>query len=455
MSQPITPEPANVSARLDRLPVTSYQRKIFVVIAFAWLFDSVDLGMMTFLLAPVREHFSLDAASAGFVASFSFIGMFIGAAVSGMLGDRFGRKIVFQYSILIWAIGSLLCAMSVTVTMFVILRFIIGFGMGAEFPIAQSMVSELIPSKNRGRYLALLEGFWPLGFICAGLLAYLILPIGGWRWVLVAQGIPGLYVIWLRRKLPESPRWYEVKGRHREADAVVSEFERQVERLTGQPLPPIDVSQQSVMAERMTFVDSFRQLWSSAFAKRTLMVWLLWFFYLFGYYGITTWVSALMIEKSFSITSSTLYTILISLAAIPGFALASILIEKWGRKPTLVLYIIGASVTAFFYGSTNELVTMILWGLGMQFFLFGVWSCLYAYTPELYPTRMRATGCGFASAIGRIGSLLAPSIAGYFVGMNMGVNVYSLGIGAFVIAVLAVMLLGPETKGRTLEEISQ
>lgn len=180
----------NASARLDRLPMTSFQRNMFVIIALAWLFDSIDLGMMTFLLAPVREYFGLTAANSGIVASASFVGMFIGAALAGMLGDKFGRKIIFQWSIIIWSVGSIICAFSPNVTFFIILRFVVGFGMGAEYPIAQSMLSELVPSSHRGRYLALLEGFWPIGFICAGILAWVILPIGGWRWVLVAEGIP-------------------------------------------------------------------------------------------------------------------------------------------------------------------------------------------------------------------------------------------------------------------------
>ncbi len=446
----------NASARLDRLPMTSFQRNMFIIIALAWLFDSIDLGMMTFLLAPVREHFGLTAASSGFVASASFIGMFIGAALAGMMGDKFGRKIIFQWSIIIWSLGSIICAFSPNVTFFVILRFVIGFGMGAEYPIAQSMLSELVPSSHRGRYLALLEGFWPIGFICAGILAWVILPIGGWRWVLLAEGIPGIFLLWVRRKLPESARWYEIKGRHEEAEAVVSMFETKVQEITGEPLPPVTPDiEEAVSSEKRGLFDSFHELWQGMYIKRTVMVWLLWFFYLFGYYGITTWVSALMVDKGYSITSSTAYTIIISLGAIPGFALAAYLVDKWGRKPTLITYIAGAAVTAYFYGSTVEFSTMIAWGLAMQFFLFGTWSCLYAYTPELYPTRSRATGCGFASAIGRLGSLLAPTIAGILMGVSSSLNVYTLGIMAFIVAILSVLILGPETKGMTLEEISK
>jgi len=444
----------NASARLDRLPMTAFQRNMFIIIALAWLFDSIDLGMMTFLLAPVREYFGLTTATAGFVASASFIGMFVGAALAGMMGDRFGRKIIFQWSIIIWSVGSIVCALSPNVTFFVILRFIIGFGMGAEYPIAQSMLSELIPSSHRGRYLALLEGFWPLGFITAGILAWVILPIGGWRWVLVAEGIPGLFVLWVRRKLPESARWYETKGRYEEADAVVTMFETKVKEITGKPLPPINPDLEAVSSEKMSFFDSFRMLWQGMYIKRTIMVWLLWFFYLFGYYGITTWVSALMVDKGYSITSSTGYTILISLGAIPGFILAAFLVDRWGRKPTLITYVAGSAITAYFYGSTVAFSAMIAWGLAMQFFLFGVWSCLYAYTPELYPTRARATGCGFASAIGRLGSLLAPTIAGILMGISSTLNVFNLGVIAFIVAILSVLILGPETKGLSLEEIS-
>jgi putative MFS transporter len=452
----VTPnaQSVNASARLDRLPMTSFQQKMFIVIALAWLFDSIDLGMMTFLLAPVREYFSLSAATSGFVASASFIGMFIGAALAGMLGDKFGRKIIFQWSIVIWSVGSIVCALSQSVTMFVILRLIVGFGMGAEYPIAQSMLSEFVPSSHRGRYLALLEGFWPLGFILAGVLAWLILPVGGWRWVLVAAGIPGLYLLWVRRKLPESARWYEIKGHYDQAESIVAHFETSVQRITGQPLPPINQDLEAVSSENMSFLDSFRMLWQGMYFKRTVMVWLLWFFYLFGYYGITTWVSALMVEKGYSITSSTAYTIIISLGAIPGFLLAAYLVDKWGRKLTVITYVTGAAVTAYFYGLTVDLSAMITWGVAMQFFLFGVWSCLYAYTPEMYPTRMRATGCGFASAIGRLGSLLAPTIAGVFIGLSSNLNVYTLGVVAFIIAILSVVVLGPETKGKSLEEIS-
>src|SRR5215469_3977319 len=155
-----------IAERLERLPITTYQKSLFVIIATAWLFDSVDLGMMTFILGSIRSEFSLTTAQAGLLGSASFLGMFLGAASSGLLADRFGRRVVFQSSMLLWGAGSFLCATASDVNTLMLYRVLLGLGMGMEFPIGQAMVTEIMPARQRGRYVALLEGFWPLGFIC-------------------------------------------------------------------------------------------------------------------------------------------------------------------------------------------------------------------------------------------------------------------------------------------------
>ena len=176
---------ASIACRLERLPMTSYQQCIFLIIATAWLFDSMDLGMMTFVLGSIKAEFGLSVVQTGLVGSASFLGMFLGAAASGLLADRFGRRAVFQWSMVLWGAGSLLCATANDADMLVLYRVLLGVGMGMEFPIGQAMLAEILPARQRGRYVALLEGFWPLGFICAGLLAYFLLPTVGWRGVAV------------------------------------------------------------------------------------------------------------------------------------------------------------------------------------------------------------------------------------------------------------------------------
>lgn len=446
-----------IAQRMERLPLTSYQQKIFLVIATAWFFDSMDLGMMTFILGSIKADLNLTTAQAGLVGSASFLGMFLGAATSGMLADRFGRRIVFQWSMVFWGAGSFLCAASGSVEQLILFRILLGFGMGMEFPIGQAMVSELLPAKQRGRYVAMLEGFWPIGFIAAGILAYFLLPIGGWRMVFVALGIPAIFVLIVRLYVPESPRWLEECGRHEEADRVMSRFEDNVRKAQGHTtLPePEPIVQQPVGKSCRS---AFKELWAVEYRGRTLMLWGLWFFALLGYYGLTTWLGALLQQAGYPATKSVFYTVLISLAGIPGFIASAYLLEIWGRKPTLVLMLLGSACSAFFYGSTaanmGAQTQLIAFGLCMQFFMFGMWSVLYAYTPELYPTRARATGSGFASSIGRLGSLIGPFIVGVILPAAGQVGVFSLGAASFIVAALVVLLYGVETKGKKLEEIS-
>lgn len=446
-----------IAQRIERLPLTSYQNKIFLIIATAWFFDSMDLGMMTFILGSIKADLKLTTAQAGLLGSASFVGMFLGAATSGMLADRFGRRVVFQWSMILWGAGSFFCAAAGNLEQLILFRILLGFGMGMEFPIGQSMVSEFVPAKQRGRYVALLEGFWPIGFIAAGVIAYVLLPIGGWRMVFVALGVPAIFVLIVRFYVPESPRWLEERGRHVEADRVMSQFEDNVRKAQGHSrLPePEPSAQQTVERSGRS---AFSELWSGEYKSRTLMIWGLWFFALLGYYGLTTWLGALLQQAGYPATKSVFYTVLISLAGIPGFIASAYLLELWGRKPTLILMLLGSACSAFFYGSTaaqmGAQTQLIAFGLCMQFFMFGMWSVLYAYTPELYPTRARATGSGFASSIGRLGSLIGPYIVGLILPAAGQIGVFTIGAACFVAAALVVFLFGVETKGKKLEEIS-
>ena len=439
-----------IAARLERLPLTSYQRGLFAIIATAWFFDSMDLGALTFVLGPIKQSFSLSTSETGLLSSMSFLGMFVGAASAGLLADRFGRTRVFQVSMIFWGLGSILCGLASSVQMLGAARVLLGFGMGMEFPVAQSMVSEIIPARQRGRYIALLEGFWPLGFIASGLLSFAVLSVADWHWVFILQGIPAIFVLIVRRYVPESPRWLASRGDSAAAERVMSEIEAKVsERLGGAPLPAPAPEQIEVRTS-----GGLATLFAPGYSRRTIMLWCLWFFALLGFYGLTTWLGALLQAKGFPVTKSVYYTILISLAGVPGFLTAAWMIEAMGRKATLIATLLGAAISCYFYGGAIDQTQLIVAGLCMQFCAFGMWSALYAYTPELYPTRIRATGTGFASAIGRIGSLIGPSLIGFILPVAGQSGVFALGAGAFVLAALVVLVLGEETRGRTLESIS-
>ncbi|WP_295960223.1 MFS transporter [Rhodoferax sp.] len=444
------------AARLERLPVSGYHKLIFFIIALAFFFDSIDLGMMTFVLGSIKTEFGLTSAQAGALASMSFVGMVLGAASSGLLADRFGRKPVFQVSMVVWGVASYLCSTAGDATTLGFYRFLLGVGMGMEFPVAQTLMAEFIPAKARGKYVALMDGFWPLGFICAGLISYFVLASSNWRTVFMVLAIPALFLLVVRRFIPESPRWLEHAGRHAEAEATLQKFEAKVKtslKVDSLPEPIWSLAQASAPSK----TNSFMALWSPLHRQRTLMVWGLWFFALLGFYGLTTWLGALLQQGGFAVTKSVLYTVLISLGGIPGFLTAAWLVEKWGRKPTCIASLLGGGLMAFLYGQSalsGQENLLIATGLCMQFFLFGMWAVLYTYTPELYATGVRATGSGFASAVGRVGSLLGPAIVGVVLPSWGQGGVFTVGAMCFVVAAALVFFMGIETRGMALEELS-
>ncbi|MFL6606965.1 MAG: MFS transporter, partial [Pseudomonas sp.] len=366
---------------------------------------------------------------------------------------------VFQWSIVLWGLASYLCSTAQDIEALILFRILLGIGMGMEFPIAQSMLSELIPAKRRGRYIALMDGFWPLGFVAAGVLSYFLLPVIGWRDIFLVLAVPAVFVLVIRFFIPESPRWLEQAGRGDEADAVLQRIEEKVRASLGRRDLPEPVRLPRLATQPGNFFSALAQIWSPLYRQRTVMIWSVWFFALLGFYGLTSWLSALLQQSGFAVTQSVYYTVLISLGGIPGFLMAAWLVERWGRKPVCVITLLGGGGMAFLYGQSavfgGNVGLLVGTGLLMQFFLFGMWAVLYTYTPELYPTSARATGSGFASAVGRIGSLLGPLVTGLVFPITGQGGVFALAALCFAVAAGVVWLFGMETRGKTLEELSE
>jgi putative MFS transporter len=440
----------NIPGRLERLPMTAYQRRVFAVIATAWLVDQIDVALLTFLLASITVEFHLTPVQIGVLASMTFLGQLVGNIMAGSASDLLGRKWTFQITMIVWGVASFLAALSWSVGALMFFRFLIGVGVGGEAPVAQAMVSELVPAKSRAKYIAIMEGFWAVGFVLSGAISYFVLPLAGWRWVFVIVGLLAAFVFVVRRKIPESPRWLADRRKFGEADAVMTEIEKSVMARTGKPLPAPSPYRYASAQHRNPFVTIFQGI----YLKRTIMAFSLWFFALLGYFGLTSWIAVLLADHGFSITKSVGFVTLITLGGIPGFITASYLLEKIGRKPTTGLFLIMSAVMAYIYGHSVDITSLFIAGFIMQFFTFGMWSCLYAYTPELYPTSARSTGAGCASAAGRVGAILGPIIVGYIV-QNVGhAGVFTLGAASFAIAAALVLILGVETRGKVLEDIS-
>jgi putative MFS transporter len=429
------------------VPWNPFHWRLLITSGIGWSFDAMDVILISFLLVPIAREFALDATRTGLVASAGFVGMFIGAAVSGRLADRYGRRIVFTSTLVLFSIGALLSAVAPTFETLLLARVVAGLGLGGELPVAATLVSEFAPRTQRGRMIVLLESFWAYGTILAGLVAITVLPNFGWRWVFAVGALPALYAAYLRRALPESPRYLAEQGRTAEADAVV----RRVERASGGAMLTLGRAIAPVRAGKTRLADLF----APAYVRRTLMLWILWFGITFTYYGMFLFLPSILFARGLSEVRSNEFFFLSTLAQVPGYFSAAWLVERWGRKPTLVTYLLGTAVAAILFGRAGAGTEAFVWAALLSFFNLGAWGVVYTWSPELYPTAIRATGAGVAAAVGRTGGIIGPLITPVLVQDYLGqTGVYAMFMVVLVATALFVWALGEETKGRALEEIA-
>ena len=445
-----------VADRLDRLPLGRFHRRLLLLSGLGWMFDSMDTGLVSFALAHLKGAWGLSADQVALAGSAGLFGMFLGGACAGSLSDRHGRKAVFQWTLLLFSLATGLCGLAWSFTTLVVLRLLVGFGLGGELPVAAALVSEFAPARHRGRLVVLLESFWAFGWAAAAIVADLLAGWAEargaafpWRWAFFFGALPALYVFVLRRSLPESPRFLMARGRPEEAEAVVRQVEAGSGQLPGPPLTPDPASPPARL----------RDLFAARLRRRTLMLWALWFSMAFSYYGLFIWLPTLLVGRGYAEAQSFRFTLYITLAQIPGYFAAAWLVEKVGRRATLVPFMLLCAVASWFFGLAASPGEIIVWGCLGSFFNLGAWGVTYGYTPELYPTWLRGTGTGSAAAFGRIGGIVAPLVVGRLIapgaaGEGGFASVFALFAAILAIGAGAVLLFGEETRGRTLEEIS-
>ncbi|MFD3216890.1 MFS transporter [Bacillus sp. BR_7a] len=390
------------------------KRKLLGIAGLGWLFDAMDVGMLSFVMVALQKDWGLSTQEMGWIGSINSIGMAVGALVFGILSDKIGRKSVFIITLLLFSIGSGLTALTTTLGMFLILRFLIGMGLGGELPVASTLVSESVEAHERGKIVVLLESFWAGGWLIAALISYFVIPKYGWEIAMILSAVPALYALYLRWNLPDSPRFQKVE-------------------------------------KRPSVIENIKSVWSGEYRKATIMLWILWFSVVFSYYGMFLWLPSVMVLKGFSLIKSFQYVLIMTLAQLPGYFTAAWFIERLGRKFVLVTYLIGTACSAYLFGVAESLTVLILAGMLLSFFNLGAWGALYAYTPEQYPTIIRGTGAGMAAAFGRIGGILGPLLVGYLVASQASLSlIFTIFCGSILIGVLAVIILGQETKQREL-----
>lgn len=394
--------------------------KLLLVAGTGWLFDAMDVGLLSFILAALKQDWGLSPAQLGWIGSVNSIGMAVGAFVFGIYADKKGRKSAFLFTLLMFSIASGLSAFAWGLGSLLILRFFIGMGLGGELPVASTLVSESVAPQVRGRIVVLLESFWAVGWVLAALIAYFLIPMPsvGWRGAMILCAIPAFYALYLRFNLPDSPTYNQLNS---------------------------TIKKESVLSKIQTLL-------SKDFRNRTLMLWIVWFCVVFSYYGMFLWLPSVMMMKGFDMVKSFEYILIMTIAQLPGYFSVAWLIERVGRKWILVIYLLGTLISAYLFGAAESINQLLIYGALLSFFNLGAWGAMYAYTPEQYVTNIRATGSGMAASIGRIGGILGPLMVGLLMAYNISVStIFTLFSLSILIAVLAIVVLGKETKQTVLK----
>jgi putative MFS transporter len=459
---------AALAARLDRLPLSRFHWKLLLVSGLGWMFDAMDtLIIAAVAAAAVREWAPGSGAGVeatrrdlvALITTANMAGFFFGSLIFSWLAGRLGRKAVLQLTLPLASVATGLSALGPSAEALALIRVIAGLGLGGALPVASMLVSEFAPAARRGFMLVLLESFWIYGAVLAALISFVVIgPLGqSWRVVLLIGALPVLYVIVLHYALLESPRLLARKGRLEEAEAIVHTVEHQagVHQPPSHLHFPPELTHPGAGEPRTRVV----ALFSPQFLPRTLVLWVIWAVMNVSYYGCFLWLPSLLVQQGLSLERSLGYTLLITLAQVPGYFSALWLVERLGCKWALALYLLLAALGAFFTGRvalvSSDAAGILLWGSVLSFSLLGAWGIVHTYTPELYPTWLRGTGAGWAAAFGRAFAFLAPPAVPWLIALGGGPEGAFLAFTEILLAGgLVVLVLGPETGGRTLEEVA-
>lgn len=432
-----------IEQTLDQAGTGAFQRSLLGVFGLVWAADAMQVMAVGFTGASIARTFGLTVPQALQTGTLFFLGMLIGAAVFGRLADKYGRRRVLLITVACDAVFGLLSAFAPSFGVLLALRFMTGVAVGGTLPVDYAMMAEFLPARNRGRWLVMLEGFWAVGTVIIALAAWATSLAGvedAWRFIFIVTAAPALIGIWLRLWVPESPMHLLKSERPEEAKLVMN----RVLRRNGKPeLPPKARLEAPLMVTN-------EKLLSPNLRQRTLTTLAIWFLVSVSYYGIFTWIPAKLAGDGFGFVRGYGFLVVVALAQLPGYALAAYGVEAWGRKKTLIafLFISAAACALFTVANSSAVVGASI--LIMSFALLGTWGALYAFTPELYPTALRASGMGAAGAMARLGGLLAPSALALVISQSFYVAV-ALFAGLLALAGIIAFFIDVETRQKALD----
>jgi putative MFS transporter len=444
----------SIVGRIERLPTTSWHFKIRAIIGTATFFDGFDAVAIAFVLPTLIGLWKLQPTEIGLLLTSGFAGQLIGAALFGWLAERYGRIRVLNWTIIVLSAFGLACGFAWSYWSLVIFRFFQGLGLGGEIPVAATFVSEISKAEKRGRFVLLYQMMLPIGFMAASVSSIVIVPHLGWQWMFIIGALPAVLTIFLRRLVPESPRWLERRGRVAEADKVMTQIEGIVQRESGQALLPVS----NAATAEPSGPGHWNEIFEGIYLRRTIAVWVMWFCAATIGYGLLVWLPTIFrtvykMPVQDSLIYSSLSNVMVLVAAFCG----ALLVDRIGRRPVFAISFFFAGLPLFILwliGKDVSAITVMLMAATASTLISMVQLGIWTYTPELYPTRIRSFGTGTASAWARAASIVAPNLVGFMLTRTDISAIFLMFACAGFIGALAVVLCRVETKGRMLEEVS-
>ena len=439
-------------ARIERLHFSSWHVKACLIMGTATFFDAFDVLAIAYVLPVLAGTWKLTSAEIGVLISSGFAGQIFGALLFGSLAERIGRLRAATYAMAMFSVMSFVCALSWNFNALLVFRLIQGIGLGGEVPIAATYINEIVRAKGRGRFFLLYELIFPIGLVGASLLGYWLVPRFGWRIMFLIGGVPAFLALFVQRILPESPRWLISKGRLDDAERVVEQMERGVSKDVGLLPEP----QSIVVSVTTTSGTSWSELFQGIYRRRTFVVWGLWICVYFTNYALNTWLPTIYRNYyHLSISQSLWNGVVTNIAGAAGALFCALAVDYVGRKVWFLGAFVLSSVPLFvlwWLGAKTATEVLVLVSISFMFVNSNS-MLVYLYTPEIYPTRLRALGTGAASAWLRVVSALGPTIVGFTLGTHGTAGVFLL-FGAVALAGAGVAMGATETRERALEELS-
>ncbi len=444
-----------IAARIERLPLGKFHRRFITLVSLGNFFDLYDIFLVASIGAALQQFGFLSLKQFSFSVASGFLGMFFGTIFFGMGSDRVGRRVSFITLLLIYSVFTLAGAFAPSAVWLIAMRFFAGVGIGAEIVVVDTYVTEIVPSHARGRYVAITQvaGFCAVPVVA--ILSRLLVPtdflMAGWRWVMVIGASGALLTWWFRRRLPESPRWLESRGRIVEAEAVLQSLE--AESLSGAPAEPTGATTQLPVPNSLAERGTFAELWRPPYLRRTVMLVLFQALQTIGFYGFGNWAPTFLLKRGFSLLHSLEYTMLIALVSPVGPILCAWTSDRLERKWTIVVLALLVAAFGLGFGSARTPATVVAFGALLTLCNYWFSAAFHAFQAELFPTRIRATGVGFTYSWSRLSAAFSSLLIGTVL-LHGVPAVFALLAAAMTAVAVIVAALGPRTNRVALEELS-